>query len=291
MTITRKQALIAFITTSLISTASASAQQTNTQPSPTTPQSVNQIVSTGTAKTAEDAGSRPRVVTPAASASATEAPTVKPATAPAFELATVIPAAPTVIKRSPTTIEIPADLQAEVKSPARPDAKAEPKAIESKYEARPVISTAQVGSTFGYRSDPFTGRARFHAGCDIKAHWGESIGASRAGVVQFAGWNHGYGNLVIINHGGGVTTHYAHLSSFDVQVGQRVERGQILGRAGSTGRATSAHLHYELRLDGNPMNPFQPLALDPSSEYFKQPATAPEKADVPKPALEIMRVP
>ena len=76
-----------------------------------------------------------------------------------------------------------------------------------------------------------------------------------------------------------------------MQAGQRVERGQIVGRAGSTGRATSAHLHYELRVDGNPVNPFQPLALDPSSEFFKPPASTPEKVDVPKPALELMRVP
>jgi len=251
----------------------------------------------------------------------TEAPvkteaTVRPTIATAFELAVVIPAAPTVVKRSATAVEIPAvkresatleipydlfpELKAEAKAETRTEAKPEVKKVESKYEARPVISTAQVGSTFGYRSDPFTGRARFHAGCDIKAHWGESVGASLAGMVQYAGWYHGYGNLIIINHGGGVTTHYAHLSSFDVQVGQRVERGQIVGRAGSTGRATSPHLHYELRVDGNPVNPFQPLALDPTSDYFKlraaneKAATAnvtPAKADVPKPAIELMRVP
>ncbi|HJQ23906.1 MAG TPA: peptidoglycan DD-metalloendopeptidase family protein [Blastocatellia bacterium] len=272
MTITRKQVLIALLTASFISTTNAAAQQANPQPNAQPPQSITQIVGSSTTKAAE--------TTPAASPTQPQAKT-------AFELATVIPAAPNVIKRSATAIEIPADLR-----PApQPEAKAEAKPIEPKYETRPVISTAQVGSSFGYRSDPFTGRARFHAGCDIKAHWGESIGASFAGVVQSVGWNHGYGNLVIINHGGGVTTHYAHLSSFDVQVGQRVERGQIVGRAGATGRATSAHLHYELRVDGNPVNPFQPLALDPSSEFFKQPASAPEKVEVPKPAVELMRVP
>ena len=295
MTITRKQVLIALLTASFISTASATAQQANNQPHAVQPQSINQVVGNGAAKAAEPGSDRPRVITSAASLNLTQAQTSK-ATAPAFELATVIPAAPNVIKRSPTAIEIPADLR-----PApRPEAKAEAKTIEPKYEARSVVSTAQVGSSFGYRSDPFTGRARFHTGCDIKAHWGETIGASLAGVVQFVGWNHGYGNLIIINHGGGVTTHYAHLSSFDVQVGQRVERGQIVGRAGSTGRATSPHLHYELRVDGNPVNPFQPLALDPTSDYFKlraaneKAATAnvtPAKADVPKPAIELMRVP
>jgi murein DD-endopeptidase MepM/ murein hydrolase activator NlpD len=142
---------------------------------------------------------------------------------------------------------------------------------ESKYEQRPAIaSNASVGSDFGYRRDPFTRRAKFHSGVDIKARWGDPIGASESGTVQFAGWYHGYGNLIIVAHGGGITTHYAHLSSFDVQPGARVERGTIVGRAGSTGRATSPHLHYEVRLDGNPLNPFQPLALEASSDYFKQ---------------------
>lgn len=156
---------------------------------------------------------------------------------------------------------------------AKTDAKPENR-LELKYETRPVISTAQLGSSFGYRSDPFTGHAKFHTGYDIKAHWGDSIGASLSGTIQYAGWSHGYGNVVIINHGGGVTTHYAHLSSFDVQVGQHVERGQIIGRAGSTGRATSPHLHYELRIDGSPVHPFQPLAVDPSSDFFRQQAAA-----------------
>jgi murein DD-endopeptidase MepM/ murein hydrolase activator NlpD len=142
---------------------------------------------------------------------------------------------------------------------------------ETKYEERPAVSSnVSVGSVFGYRRDPFTRRAKFHSGVDIKARWGDPVGASQAGIVQFAGWYHGYGNMIIVAHGGGVTTHYAHLSSFDVEAGTRVERGTIIGRAGSTGRATSPHLHYEVRLDGNPLNPFQPLALEPSSDYFKQ---------------------
>src|SRR5262249_21594748 len=108
-----------------------------------------------------------------------------------------------------------------------------------------VSTNAKVGSTFGYRRDPFTRREKFHSGCDIKAHWGQPVGASLPGTVQFAGWYHGYGNMIIVEHGGGVATHYAHLSSFAVEPGQRVERGTIIGYAGSTGRATSPHLHYE----------------------------------------------
>lgn len=167
----------------------------------------------------------------------------------------LVPPAPLIIKKDSHVILIPAD---GVDS-------------NSKYEERPAVSTGvNVGSGFGYRRDPFTRRAKFHAGADIKARWGDPVGASQAGIVQFAGWYYGYGNMIIINHGGGVATHYAHLSSFDVEVGAHVERGMIIGRAGSTGRATSPHLHYEVRFDGNPMNPFQPLALDPSSDYFKQ---------------------
>ena len=305
MTITRKQLLVALISASLISTTASAQQANNNQTDAARPQSINQVVGNAGTKAAEPTSERPRTVTPATpssnSASEAQARTV---TAPTFELAAVIPSAPTVVKRSATAVEIPAvkrgsapleiplDLFPELKAEAKPPAKSEARKMESKYESRPVISTAQVGSMFGYRSDPFTGRARFHSGCDIKARWGESVGASLAGTVQFTGWYHGYGNLVIINHGGGVTTHYAHLSSFDVQVGQTVERGQTVGRAGSTGRATSAHLHYELRIDGNAVNPFQPLALDASSDFFKlQPSALPEKAEVPKPSLQLMLVP
>jgi murein DD-endopeptidase MepM/ murein hydrolase activator NlpD len=169
------------------------------------------------------------------------------------EQTTIIPPAPVVIKRQLDAILIPIE-------------EAQP---EAKYEERPVVSTnARVGSMFGYRRDPFTRRAKFHSGVDIKARWGDPVGASQAGTVKFAGWYHGYGQVVIVDHGGGITTYYAHLSSFDVIVGDKVERGVIVGRAGSTGRATSPHLHYEVRIDGNPVNPFQTIALDPSSEYF-----------------------
>ena len=250
MTILRasKDVIAALILTSFISTstASAAAQSENKQEA-TRPQSINQIVGATVQKPAEQQSK----------AEQQNGSEQKPATlerAQVAEPATVVPPAPNVSKRSPNAIAIPADA-------AKP---------EQKYSERPVISNVTVGSLFGYRSDPFTGRAKFHSGVDIKARAGESVGASQPGVVQFAGWYHGYGNLIIINHGGGVTTHYAHLSSFDVGVGASVERGQIIGRAGSTGRATSPHLHYEVRIDGNPVNPFQPLALDASSDYFKQ---------------------
>jgi len=182
----------------------------------------------------------------------------------------VIPPQPVIIKKNPNTIVIPVD---EPKaSPAF-----EPRA---QYEQRPAtaVSTGpKVGSVYGYRRDPFTGRAKFHSGVDLKAAWGDPVGASHPGTIQFAGWYHGYGNLIIVNHGGGVTTYYAHLSSFKLAVGDKVERGTVLGYAGSTGRATSPHLHYEVRLDGNAVNPLQPLALDPTSSYFTEPEAAPSE--------------
>jgi murein DD-endopeptidase MepM/ murein hydrolase activator NlpD len=169
----------------------------------------------------------------------------------------VVPPAPYVIKRSPNAISIPADALDK----------------ESDYQEQPV-SSVSIGSRFGVRRDPFTHRSKFHAGVDIKARWGDAVGASYAGTVAFVGWRHGYGNLVIVAHGGGIATHYAHLSSFDVEVGEHVERGTIIGRAGSTGRATSPHLHYEVRVEGNAVNPFSTLVLDPDSPYFKQSRTA-----------------
>jgi murein DD-endopeptidase MepM/ murein hydrolase activator NlpD len=208
----------------------------------------------------------------------------------ALEQGVVVPPAPLIVKRNPGAIAIPQIINTQGLNPeqkykeinASPmivadgpqvtvippeEIKMEPK-MEPKYEQRPVISNVKIGSLYGYRSDPFTGRARFHSGVDIKARWGDPVGASHTGVVQFAGWYHGYGNLIIINHGGGVTTHYAHLSGYAVSVGMRVERGTIIGQAGSTGRATSPHLHYEVRINDNPVNPLQPLALDETSEFF-----------------------
>jgi murein DD-endopeptidase MepM/ murein hydrolase activator NlpD len=247
----------AIVLASFISTGAAFAQSQSAQASPqiqpAQPQSTNQIVL---------ADQKPLEPKPASALESVALPPKPLEAEPVVELQTVvIPPSPVIVKRNTNAILIPAE---GVAASPRPNA-------EFDYEERPAVSSSvSVGSSFGYRRDPFTRRAKFHSGADIKARWGDPVGASQAGTVQFAGWYHGYGNMIIVAHGGGVTTHYAHLSSFDVQVGARVERGTVLGRAGSTGRATSPHLHYEVRIDGNPMNPFQPLALDPSSDYFKQ---------------------
>jgi murein DD-endopeptidase MepM/ murein hydrolase activator NlpD len=264
---------VALVFASFVSTtvAPAAQQSANQQDAPRS-QSTNQIVGAPEQKPAEQP--KPDLQ---------QKPVIEKTSQPK-ELAAIIPDAPNVIKKSASAIAIPSE-----------NANAAPKYEErttTSTAERGVASTAQVGSRFGYRSDPFTGGARFHAGVDIKARTGDTVGASQPGIVEFAGWYYGYGNMIIINHGGGVTTRYAHLSSFAIEVGARVERGQIIARAGSTGRATSPHLHYEVRVEGSAINPFQVLALDPSSDYFKfaQPSTQTAKREEPKPDAHPLRV-
>lgn len=115
-------------------------------------------------------------------------------------------------------------------------------------------------STFGQRSDPFSGEGNFHSGVDIDAPSGTPVKASADGVVSHSDWGGSYGRLVVIDHGNGLQTYYAHLSRVDVIAGQEVRRGQIVGAAGSTGRSTGAHLHYEVRNGGTPVNPYGFLA-------------------------------
>lgn len=110
-------------------------------------------------------------------------------------------------------------------------------------------------SNFGVRSDPFRGTAAMHAGVDIPGPTGTPIYATADGVVNHAGRQGGYGNLVEVNHGKGITTRYGHLSKIIVGDNARVRRGQIIGLMGSTGRSTGPHLHYEVRIDGAAVNP------------------------------------
>jgi murein DD-endopeptidase MepM/ murein hydrolase activator NlpD len=113
---------------------------------------------------------------------------------------------------------------------------------------------------FGGRSNPFGGGSfEFHTGQDIATLWGTPVQAAANGKVSFAGWQNGYGQIVIIDHGGGLTTRYGHLSHVDVVEGQKIARGDMLGRVGSTGRSTGPHLHYEVRINDEPVNPKQYL--------------------------------
>ncbi|PJJ83264.1 M23 family metallopeptidase [Mucilaginibacter auburnensis] len=118
-------------------------------------------------------------------------------------------------------------------------------------------------SRFGYRSDPFSsGRAEYHPGIDFKGNYGDGVKCTANGRVVAAGWAGGYGNCVRVKHNNGYETLYGHLSRITVKVGQKVSVGDKVGQVGSTGRSTGAHLHYEVRLNGKPVNPTRFLTLN-----------------------------
>ena len=121
---------------------------------------------------------------------------------------------------------------------------------------KPVKTNVEFTSGFGVRSDPFEHGAAMHPGIDLAGSYGTPIYATADGTVLRAGWNSGgYGNLVEIDHGRGITTRYGHMSAILVAAGQHVTRGEQIGRMGSTGRSTGNHLHYEVRIDNRPVNP------------------------------------
>jgi murein DD-endopeptidase MepM/ murein hydrolase activator NlpD len=119
----------------------------------------------------------------------------------------------------------------------------------------PLIGDAELTSPFGYRRDPFLGRLALHPGVDLVQDYGAEIHATAAGRVVHAGPMGGYGNMVEIDHGNGLATRYGHMSEVLVEEGQEVKAGAPLGRLGSTGRSTGPHLHYEVRVDGEPVDP------------------------------------
>lgn len=120
--------------------------------------------------------------------------------------------------------------------------------------------TGWLSSPYGNRRDPFTGGADFHPGLDISADYGLPVRATADGTVLVAERSGTYGNLVEIDHGYGIVTRYGHLSRFGARAGQPVHRGDVIGYVGSTGRSTSAHLHYEILLNGKLTNPLKLLA-------------------------------
>jgi murein DD-endopeptidase MepM/ murein hydrolase activator NlpD len=128
------------------------------------------------------------------------------------------------------------------------------------------VKHADFTSGYGIRSDPFKGRAAMHAGIDLAGPVGTPIYATADGVVSEAAYhNGGYGNLIKLDHGRGIETRYGHLSAMLVSAGQRVTRGQMIGRMGSTGRSTGSHLHYEVRIDTRAVNP---IPFMKSSDYL-----------------------
>ncbi|MGH9715472.1 MAG: M23 family metallopeptidase [Candidatus Acidiferrales bacterium] len=118
----------------------------------------------------------------------------------------------------------------------------------------PVVG--RITAYFGERMDPFSGEGAFHPGLDIASHYGDPVRATADGIVTKAGLDGGYGRLVVIDHGFGVTTWYGHLSGFNVQPGMRVKAGDVIGYEGDSGRSTGPHLHYEIRIYNTPVNPW-----------------------------------
>lgn len=118
-----------------------------------------------------------------------------------------------------------------------------------------------ITGSFGERIDPFNGEGAFHSGVDIGSTYGQPVMAPADGIVTFADFMGGYGRAVELDHGHGITTRYGHLASFAVAVGQRVHRGDTIGYVGLSGRSTGPHLHYEVRINDTPVNPYKYLRI------------------------------
>jgi len=119
----------------------------------------------------------------------------------------------------------------------------------------------QVTGSFGERIDPFNGEGAFHSGVDIGSSYGAKIVAPADGLVTLVDTMGGYGKTIMIDHGNGISTRYGHLSGFAVTVGQRVQRGDLIGYVGESGRSTGPHLHYEVRINDTPVNPYKYLRM------------------------------
>ena len=126
----------------------------------------------------------------------------------------------------------------------------------------------QTASGYGTRIDPIYGTPRFHSGMDFSANPGTDVYATGDGTVVKMGWETGYGNTIIIDHGFGYRTWYAHLRDFRTKVGKRVVRGEVIGGVGSTGKSTGPHLHYEVHVKGKVVNPINYYFMDLSAEDY-----------------------
>jgi murein DD-endopeptidase MepM/ murein hydrolase activator NlpD len=131
-------------------------------------------------------------------------------------------------------------------------------ALQSALAAMPLtapVDSFWVSSNFGKRRDPYNGKWAMHEGLDLAATAGSPVRATAPGRVTFAGTKSGYGRMVVIDHGYGLTTRYAHLRSVSVRTGEQVEHRATVGALGSSGRSTGPHVHYEVRFDGAPLDP------------------------------------
>lgn len=143
--------------------------------------------------------------------------------------------------------------------------------VTTKDRAEPLtgvsLAKLRISSGFGRRPDPLVRGSRMHGGLDLPAAWGTTVRAAGSGIVRRAGWAGGYGNLIEIAHLDGTSTRYGHLSSILVQTGERVSAGQRIGGVGSTGRSTGPHLHFEVRRNGAPINPFDVPTYSVGDQY------------------------
>jgi murein DD-endopeptidase MepM/ murein hydrolase activator NlpD len=128
----------------------------------------------------------------------------------------------------------------------------------------PVIG--RITGTFGERMDPFSGEGAFHTGMDISSQYGDAVRVTADGVVVIADERAGYGRLVVVDHGYGLTTYYGHLSTFNVVAGEQLRRGDTIGNVGVSGRSTGPHVHYEVRINGAPVNPMRYLRYAASAD-------------------------
>ena len=127
-----------------------------------------------------------------------------------------------------------------------------------------------TASGYGMRIDPIYKTAKFHNGMDFSANIGTPVYATGDGIIKKAGWQSGYGKIVVVNHGFGYETWYAHLNKYNVRVGQKVVRGEVIGEVGNTGKSTGPHLHYEVHLKGKVVNPVNYYFMDLSAEEYDQ---------------------
>ena len=128
----------------------------------------------------------------------------------------------------------------------------------------PVLG--HITDSFGERLDPFSGEGAFHRGVDVASDYGAPVHATADGVVTIAETHSGYGRLVVIDHGFGITTWYAHLSAFSAIPGARVKRGEVVGYTGISGRSTGPHVHYEVRMNNAPVNPWRYMRSNPTGD-------------------------
>ncbi len=153
------------------------------------------------------------------------------------------------------------ELDAQIKELAKMFAKEDKTTYSGTFTFPLPSDVYRITSYYGYRKDPFTGKTAYHSGYDFACAKGTKIYAADSGTVVIAAWNGGYGNCVTINHGGGIMTLYGHCSELLVTAGQKVSRGDVIAKVGSTGRSTGNHLHFEVRKNGSVIDPSPYIGL------------------------------